>query len=37
MIHVFQFFASMLPEAQQAIDRIGKFVREHVSAKAAVQ
>ncbi|MCH7999594.1 MAG: alpha/beta hydrolase [Chloroflexi bacterium] len=37
MIHVFQFFASMLPEGQQAIDRIGEFVREHVGAKAAVQ
>ncbi|MCH8345634.1 MAG: alpha/beta hydrolase, partial [Chloroflexi bacterium] len=35
MIHVFQFFASMLPEGQQAIDRIGEFVREHVGAKAA--
>ena len=35
MIHVFQFFASMLPEGQQAIDRIGEFLREHVGAKAA--
>ena len=37
MIHVFQFFASMLPEAQQAIDRMGEFVRQHTGAKAAVQ
>lgn len=27
MIHVFQAFAAMLPEARQAIDRIGEFVR----------
>ncbi len=37
MIHVFQFFASRLPEAQQAIDRIGEFVRQHTGATAAVQ
>ena len=30
MIHVWQFFASMLPEGQQAIDRIGEFMREHM-------
>ena len=30
MIHVFQMFASMLPEGQQAIDRIGEFVKERV-------
>jgi monoterpene epsilon-lactone hydrolase len=29
MIHVWQFFAAMLPEGQQAIDRIGEFIREH--------
>ena len=29
MIHVWHFFASMLPEGQQAIDRIGEFVRKH--------
>ncbi|GAB4344010.1 MAG: alpha/beta hydrolase [Candidatus Abyssubacteria bacterium] len=29
MIHVWQYFAAMLPEGQQAIDRIGEFVREH--------
>lgn len=35
MIHVFQVFAPMLPEGQQAIDRIGEWVRQHVSAGAA--
>ena len=34
MIHVFQFFASTLPEAQQAIDRIGQFMRERTGAPA---
>ena len=34
MIHVFQFFASRLPEAQQAIDRIGQFMRERTGAPA---
>jgi len=29
MIHVWQFFAAMLPEGQQAIDRIGEFIRKH--------
>jgi monoterpene epsilon-lactone hydrolase len=29
MIHVWHSFAGMLPEGQQAIDRIGEFVREH--------
>ena len=29
MIHVWQFFAPILPEGQQAIDRIGEFFREH--------
>jgi monoterpene epsilon-lactone hydrolase len=28
MIHVWHYFASMLPEGQQAIDRIGEFIRE---------
>ena len=32
MIHVFQLFAFMLPEGQQAIDRIGEFVRERTPA-----
>jgi acetyl esterase/lipase len=30
MIHVWQFFAFMLPEGQQAIDRIGEFILQHV-------
>jgi acetyl esterase/lipase len=34
MIHVFQIFAPMLPEGQQAIDRIGEWVKQHVSAPA---
>jgi acetyl esterase/lipase len=29
MIHMWHFFAAMLPEGQQAIDRIGEFVRQH--------
>jgi len=35
MIHVFQFFATMLPEGRQAIDRIGGFIRERTVAGAA--
>lgn len=35
MIHVFQIFAPMLPEGQQAIDQIGAWVKSHVSAPAA--
>jgi acetyl esterase/lipase len=31
MIHVWQFFGSFLPEGQQAIDVIGKFIREHTA------
>jgi acetyl esterase/lipase len=31
MFHVWQFCASMLPEGQQAIDRIGEFVRKHTA------
>ncbi|MEW6298937.1 MAG: alpha/beta hydrolase [Thermodesulfobacteriota bacterium] len=31
MIHVWHLFAPVLPEGQQAIDKIGKFVREHVA------
>ena len=27
MIHIFQLFAPVLPEGQQAIDRIGAFLR----------
>jgi epsilon-lactone hydrolase len=35
MIHVFQIFAPTLPEGQQAIDRIGEWVRAHIPATAA--
>jgi len=31
MIHVWHTFAGMLPEAQQAIDRIGAFVKEQLA------
>jgi epsilon-lactone hydrolase len=31
MIHIFQLFAPMLPEGQQAIERIGAFIRAHTS------
>jgi len=37
MVHVFQAFAFMLPEGQQAIDRIGEFVRERTGAAATAQ
>jgi len=30
MIHVWQSFAPILPEAREAIERIGKFVRKHI-------
>jgi acetyl esterase/lipase len=29
MIHMWHSFAAMLPEGQQAIDRIGEFIRQH--------
>lgn len=29
MIHVWHFFASMLPEGQQGIDRVGEFIRKY--------
>jgi epsilon-lactone hydrolase len=32
MIHVWHFFAGMLPEGQQAIDRIGEWVRQRLGA-----
>jgi acetyl esterase/lipase len=35
MIHVWHIFAAMLPEGQQAIDRIGEWVREKLGATAA--
>ena len=31
MVHVWQYFAAILPEGQQAIDRIGAFVRERTA------
>jgi monoterpene epsilon-lactone hydrolase len=31
MFHMWHFFAAMLPEGQQAIDRIGEFIREHTA------
>jgi epsilon-lactone hydrolase len=31
MVHVWQLFASFLPEGQQAIDGIGQFIREHTA------
>jgi len=30
MPHIWHFFASLLPEGQQAIDRVGKFVTHHL-------
>jgi len=35
MIHVWHIFAAMLPEGQQAIDRIGEWVREKLGVRAA--
>src|SRR2546428_10466983 len=34
MIHVFQIFAATLPEAQQAIDKIGAWVKQKVRTGA---
>jgi monoterpene epsilon-lactone hydrolase len=31
MIHVWQLFASFLPEAQEAIEVMGKFIRAHTN------
>ena len=31
MIHVWQMFASFLPEAQEAIEAIGKFIHDHTN------
>jgi acetyl esterase/lipase len=33
MIHVWQFFASMLPEGGKAIERVGEFLRTRVGAR----
>ncbi|MDP6451681.1 MAG: alpha/beta hydrolase [SAR202 cluster bacterium] len=35
MIHVWHIFAPILPEGQQAIDRIGEFVRQHQNVATA--
>jgi phosphinothricin tripeptide acetyl hydrolase len=35
MVHVWHIFAAMLPEGQQAIDRIGEWVRARVPAGSA--
>lgn len=35
MQHVWQFAASLLPEARQAIEKIGKFIHERMDAKQA--
>jgi len=32
MIHVWHFFGSMLPEGQEATERIGAFIREKIGA-----
>ena len=37
MIHVFQFFAPLLPEAVAAIERIGEFAKSHAGATAAAR
>ncbi len=37
MIHVFQFFAPLLPEAVAAIARIGEFAKSHAGAAAATR
>ncbi len=37
MIHVFQFFAPLLPEAVAAIARIGEFAKSHAAAAAAAR
>ena len=31
MIHVWHLFASFLPEGQEAVDGVGKFIREHTA------
>nr|AFB82690.1 lipolytic enzyme [uncultured bacterium] len=37
MIHVFQIFAPLLPEAVAAIERIGEFAKSHAGAPAAAR
>jgi len=36
MFHVWHMFAGALPDAQQAIDRIGQFVKERTGSVAGV-
>ncbi|HKA53933.1 MAG TPA: alpha/beta hydrolase fold domain-containing protein, partial [Candidatus Binatia bacterium] len=31
MIHVWHLFAPILPEGQQAIEKIGQFIRQHTA------
>ena len=33
MIHVWHWFGSFLPEARQAIDRVGEFIKERAPSK----
>lgn len=35
MVHIWPYFAAILPEGQQAIERIGEFVRVHVASERA--
>lgn len=37
MIHVWQYVAAVLPEGQQAIDRIGEFIRERTGAPSGAR
>ena len=37
MIHVWHFFAPMVPEGQQAIDRIGEYLRAHIGTSVPAQ
>jgi len=37
MFHVWQYCAAILPEGQQAIDRIGEFIREHIGAPSGAR
>jgi hypothetical protein len=32
MIHIWPFFAAILPEGQQAIERMGRFARARVAS-----
>jgi acetyl esterase/lipase len=37
MIHVWQVFATVLPEGQQAVDRIGEFIRDRTRVAPAAR